>query len=212
MSSNSLDPGGSRLSGVPDASSRASASTSETAEGKGKGKDIAKGKGKEAGKDTKVPRIMPHESLGDYNRRVEGLLRPGVANAIKSASLAAAQVRQNRSDLSAEERSKGKRSSGEHNEEDSDDGVLKPNRPLRLFKEKEGPRRLNDIVQAPPDIRKRKRTDQQTGVWQALGSKRNPLNAGQQRLLEVERERVIEKYREMKAVREAERSKIKTST
>ena len=59
-------------------------------------------------------------------------------------------------------------------------------------------RGITDVVQAPPArLPSLKRLPKQTGgAFSATG--RTPLNAGQKRLMEEERERVIKRYREMK--------------
>ena len=77
-----------------------------------------------------------------------------------------------------------------------------------VFKPVPPPRRLGDVAQAPPKLPKLRGFWGKTGATEgggAIGGKmtgRSPLNVGQQRLLEVERERVIRMYREMKAARE----------
>jgi hypothetical protein len=97
-------------------------------------------------------------------------------------------------------------------------------RPVVVLPEKAAPRRLNDIAQAPPTLPKLKQNTKlgawntggtgATGVTGSVGktdageeSGRTPLNAGQRRLLEEERARVIEKYREMKVVKERARER-----
>ena len=67
------------------------------------------------------------------------------------------------------------------------------------------PKRLNDIVQAPPDIkklpRKAKKLAAQGGARTGEGAKslsEGVLSMAQKAILEEERERVIKLYREMK--------------
>ena len=60
-------------------------------------------------------------------------------------------------------------------------------------------RRVNDVVQAPPQLPGLKRSGLKkpaTSAFSATG--RTPLNPGQKRLMEEERDRVIQRYREMK--------------
>lgn len=74
-------------------------------------------------------------------------------------------------------------------------------------------RSVNDVVQAPPSLPmlKRAKTGNNgtgtapAGAFAAAAKGKNPLNAGQQRLMEEERERVIRRYREMKEKRLRER-------
>jgi hypothetical protein len=202
---------------------------------------------------------MPNESLGAYNRRVEATLRGGVSQAIKSANaIRAAQDREaaeakkkriataqgkggagtgtgtadegDEGDEGANASGKGK-AKGKGNGNVNENGEWKfEDRPVVVLPEKAAPRRLNDIVQAPPTLPKLKQntklgawntgasagaststsTSTGTGTGNTVGgeeSGRTPLNAGQRRLLEQERARVIEKYREMKVVKERARER-----
>lgn len=148
-----------------------------------------------------LPKIAPNESLGAYNRRVEALLRGGVSTAIKKAETTRAlQVKEAKEAKAArvakaqgkdvEEVKKGK---GKGKEEEE---VLVPNRPAREFAELPTRRRLNDVAQAPPSLpRLRVAQKGEKGKRDA----RTPVNAGQARIMEAERERVVALYREMKA-------------
>ncbi|WVF66915.1 hypothetical protein IAT40_001658 [Kwoniella sp. CBS 6097] len=253
---NSEDVGGHRPSLGSGPSKNGSTSNSATA---GSSKDNAKGK-------TKIPSILPNESLGEYNRRVEQLLRPGVNKAIQdAASIKAAEeaaARKEKKDrkkrtrieklvkdgkmpkealdkLLAEQAaekaagvngdSKGKRKRTGADEEDGeeaaggsdDEGIngsepKQNRRPAKEFASLPAPRRLNDIVQAPPQLPHLRRsgtpasTTKSKEAYAAVGnSGRNPLNAGQRRILEEERERVVKLYREMKEKKEVEREQEK---
>ncbi|WWC99038.1 hypothetical protein V866_005932 [Kwoniella sp. B9012] len=217
-------------------------SNSSTTNGKGKGKAVDK---------SEIPKILPNETLGEYNRRIENLLRSGVSKAIKdAASTKALEVAQANRDKKVRKRkakleklikdgkvpkealekylkevrekeeqrndnhSKGKRKrDNEEDEELHEDGQGKQTRPAKEFKEMEGPRRLNDIVQAPPQLpHLRKSGEKKTSTkeaYSAIGknSDKIPLNAGQKRILEEERERVVRMYREMKAKKEEDKGK-----
>lgn len=190
-----------------------SAAATSSSNGKGKGKDKAQGKDNNKDKPTqkpKVPGIMPHESLGDYNRRVESALRAGVSQAIKSANKAkgeqAKEVKRAKEERKAAAQAgvteTETESRGTKRKHDASDAAIE-------FKTKEGPRRLNDIAQAPPSLPKLKvaRDEGSTSVWTAKGKGKSGLSAGQERIMEVERERVIAQYRAMKAAREVEREK-----
>ncbi|WWD08766.1 hypothetical protein V865_006879 [Kwoniella europaea PYCC6329] len=217
-------------------------SNSSTTNGKGKGKAVDK---------SEIPKILPNETLGEYNRRIENLLRSGVSKAIKdAASTKALEVAQANRDKKVRKRkakleklikdgkvpkealekylkevrekeeqrndnhSKGKRKRDNEEDEELDgDGQGKQARPAKEFKEMEGPRRLNDIVLAPPQLpHLRKSGEKKTSTkeaYSAIGknSDKIPLNAGQKRILEEERERVVRMYREMKAKKEEEKGK-----
>ena len=100
----------------------------------------------------------------------------------------------------------------------ADGDYLEPeDRPVVTFKPAPGPRRLNDVAQAPPSLPKLKGMGKLQGGAGAgagaaaggadkkgtIGSGRTDvLNVGQKRLLEEERERVIKQYRDIKAARE----------
>lgn len=157
---------------------------------------------------------MPHEKLGDYNRRIEGLLRPGVNKAIKSAKTSKADQIKAKKDAKAAIAESGGNVEGEEYRKrkrlgsDEEGEYLEPeNRPVKVFAPKPAPRRLNDIAQAPPQLPRLGRAEKNgaggqkgASVFTTLG--RDPLNAGQKRLLEEERERVVKRYREMKEERE----------
>lgn len=197
-----------------------------------------KGKGKDTSALAGIAPIQPHESLGDYNRRVEDALRGGVAKAIKSAS--AIKAEQARAEKAAKEERRRKAQglpslasgAGDGSEDDAPGGgsknaqgkrkatadgdYLEPeDRPVVTFKPAPGPRRLNDVAQAPPSLPKLKgmskmeaggkdhKSGEKGGKKAIVGASRTDvLNPGQKRLLEEERERVIKQYRDIKAARE----------
>jgi hypothetical protein len=57
---------------------------------------------------------------------------------------------------------------------------------------------------------KKKGTGGETSAWKATG--RLPVNVGQERLLNQERDRVVKAYREIKAEREKERAKVREAS
>ncbi|KAK4686776.1 hypothetical protein P7C73_g3341, partial [Tremellales sp. Uapishka_1] len=104
------------------------------------------------------------------------------------------------------------------NDDDDDD---EPAKPIKEFAPMPAPRRLNDIVSAPPVLPHLRRSkvqskeDSEKSAFKATG--RNPLSLAQKRMLEEERERVVNRYREMKGERlekeKEEREKVaKTKT
>ncbi|BEJ05652.1 hypothetical protein CcaverHIS641_0301740 [Cutaneotrichosporon cavernicola] len=149
-----------------------------------------------------LPKIAPHESLGEYNRRVEALLRDGVSGAIKKAEAAKGAAK---SVAEEEKKARIAKAQGKKEAEKKEEGEVRFNKPEKAFKEVER-RRLNDIVQAPPSLPRLRMADK---AQKKAGTKseRNPLNAGQRRIMEAERERVVALYRDMKAKKEAERAK-----
>jgi hypothetical protein len=58
------------------------------------------------------------------------------------------------------------------------------------------PKRLNDVVHAPPELKKLPR-----GAFSSVGKKGDVLSMSQKLLMERERGKVIARYRELKASR-----------
>jgi len=65
------------------------------------------------------------------------------------------------------------------------------------------PRRLNDIVQAPPDLKKLPRGVKATSEqgYKAGGKREGVLLMAQKQMMEAEREKAIARYRDLKASR-----------
>jgi hypothetical protein len=160
-------------------------------------------------KTEELPKIAQHESLGEYNRRIEALLRPGVSGAIKKAEAARGAAKKAAED---EKKARIAKAQGKATEEEKEKGgeeaEVRFNRPEKAFKTVER-RRLNDVAQAPPSLPRLRMAEKAGKKASAAGKKaeRDPLNAGQRRIMEAERERVVAMYREMKAKKEAERAK-----
>ena len=138
---------------------------------------------------------------------MESVLRPGVSKAIKEAkSVIEAQ------DRSKKTKGKGRDTSDDGNNDaggdagSDNDGVPSRRGQKRKQEFDTAPthKRLNDIAQAPPTLLHLKKGPQKaTSVWGAKGQGMSGLSAGQERILAEERERVVKRYREMKAEREA---------
>ena len=164
-----------------------------------------------------LPKIRDNESISDYNRRIESLLRPGVAKAIKSAnSLKSSREKEAKVAKQQRKSAQGVPEPEPEVEVEKRPGVHDVSDPAKEFRTVSS-RRLNDIVQAPPMLDhlkkgmgpggKKKGTGGETSAWKATG--RLPVNVGQERLLNQERERVVKAYREIKAEREKERAKVR---
>ena len=184
--------------------------------GKGKAKDglHAERSWGQAGSGGAAPRIMPHETLGEYNRRVEDLLRPGLTKAMKESKMRSAQERLKKgkgkeqasgvTELAGRLAGKG----GDESDEDVgiDEDASRNKKRKRAFDELPTRKRLNDVAQAPPTLLHQRRAPAKAGsVWSAKGQGKSGLSAGQERILAEERERVVKRYREMKAEKEAKR-------
>ncbi|KAL1410143.1 hypothetical protein Q8F55_004146 [Vanrija albida] len=160
-------------------------------------------------KKAEQPKIGEHETLGEYNRRVEAAMRGGVSAAIKAAESAKGQaVRDAKAAKKARREAAAAAASGKKADDDAEE--LKPNRPAVEFAAAPARKRLNDVAQAPPSLPRMRAAVKAgagggTSAWAASSASRTPLNAGQARLMEIERERVIAQYREIKARKEADR-------
>ncbi|KAI0640734.1 hypothetical protein C8Q79DRAFT_920788 [Trametes meyenii] len=166
-------------------------------------------------------RIQPGESMAHFNRRVEDSMRHSVREAMQNSS---AKMRKNRkeelsqnptkapSDPQLKSRVRNGDASGSDEDEDDD----APSRPAKRKDEKprefeklssSAPKRLNDIVQAPPQLKKLPRKAKKLAA-QGQGSAQKSegakslrdglLSMAQKAMMEEERERVIRMYREMK--------------
>lgn len=191
----------------------------DTGERKSKLAGAAKQNGQ--GKKAALPKIMPTETLAEFNRRLEAHMRPAVSAAIKDAAAikagqerAAWQEKKERKLAAKEAKAAkdakeagesavkaGKKRARDVEEEKDEEKPPAPEKPIKEFAAAPGPRRLNDVAMAPPVLPGLRRSTATTsrpgeGVFKPTG--RTPLSAGQRRLLEEERERVIARYREMK--------------
>ncbi|RXK41878.1 hypothetical protein M231_00877 [Tremella mesenterica] len=110
--------------------------------------DRGDGRGGEGGKGkVQIPKIGHHETLGEYNRRIESLLRPGVTQAMKIAQRSLTNI-----STKPSKSLNSKNTSSKSDEEISNHPSLSSD-PIPV---KEFPmaarRRFNDIVQAPPSL------------------------------------------------------------
>jgi len=138
-------------------------------------------------------KIMPGETLGQFNRRIEDELRPGLRAAIKSSSSVARRARsdETKSKPRLNETSIGK---------DTEAPITMTSSPTstkrRMTKTEFDTRpkmtRLNDVAMAPPALGKatRKVPERNTGT--------GVLSIEQKQEMEAERERVVRRYRELK--------------
>ncbi|KAI1791915.1 hypothetical protein LXA43DRAFT_888471 [Ganoderma leucocontextum] len=178
-------------------------------------------KGKEKEKEKGELRIMPGESMTHFNRRVEDSMRQSVRKAMQTSSARMRQVKKeelstgengNAAGANASSKSRGK--AGARKESDSEDGGdrsaarerLKAEEPKDFEKvNTSAPKRLNDVVQAPPELkklpRKAKKLAAMGGAAKSTGAsslKEGVLSMAQKAMMEEERERAIRLYREMR--------------
>ncbi|KAF8314952.1 hypothetical protein DL93DRAFT_2057807 [Clavulina sp. PMI_390] len=159
--------------------------------------------------DSSAPnKILPGESLGHFNKRIEADFRPSVRAAVKSSS---ATIRRTVKDSKNTAISSKKSTI---TEDDSDpSGSSKPTSSAKSlvgrdprarkteFESLPTKTRLNDVAQAPPILSRatRKAPSKAAGSAEALG-----LSMAQKAAMEIERETVIRRYREMKEAQRAE--------
>lgn len=153
-------------------------------------------------------------------RRVEDDMRPLVRNAIQKSSARERQERKSTgktktAENSSESSSQPKSTKGGKSSSRDDVASDIPTQPLdkHASKAKEfqalstsAPRRLNDIAMAPPDLKKLPRgvkKDGTKGKGDGLG-KAGILSMAQRAMMEVEREKAIVRYRELKERRAKE--------
>ncbi|KAH9893568.1 hypothetical protein C8Q73DRAFT_836746 [Cubamyces lactineus] len=194
------------------------------------GADLSRKKRKQEGVDAESSgaasksqlRIMPGESMAHFNRRVEDAMRHSVREAMQTSSAKMRKARKEeleektaKTKADRRSRSKSRGRSDDDSDSDSDDGRAKAtsrrpgskdDKPKDFEKvSTSAPRRLNDIVQAPPDLkklpRKAKKLAEQGGAKKSEGAKtlrEGVLSMAQRAQMEEERERAIRLYREMK--------------
>jgi len=232
---------------------------------KGKGKASNQSQSLRNGGGKQALKIMPGETLGQFNRRLEDHMRPVVSQAIKDAAAkqaqqekeiwqekkkrreeakAAKKAKEAKEAEEAEEEGGRKRRRRMPKEEDKSDGESEteevPNK-----RRKEGatvekaaaatkptmaatakakpsatqsstsdtslgfapmprPLPLHDIAMAPPILPGLRKSKQPAATGHFAVTGRTPLTAGQKRLMEEERERVVARYREMKEAKRVE--------
>ncbi|KAJ9126775.1 hypothetical protein QFC24_001807 [Naganishia onofrii] len=206
----------------------------------------AKSKQKGGTKDT-LPKILPGEKLGDFNRRLEDHMRPVVTQAMKDANAKKADEarklaleKKERREAQQEAKRKkdaslaqAEKSDGEGEDEEEWAGVDSSSKkpeiakkaskrtrdPEHEYEDPSNPRKrgktefekapirsgILDVMTAPPTLPRLKKSTKQTPSSIFAPINRNPLNSGQQRLMEEERERVVARYRELKETKRLER-------
>ncbi|KAJ3533144.1 hypothetical protein NM688_g7322 [Phlebia brevispora] len=177
--------------------------------------------------DGPVMKIQPGETIARFNRRVEDSMRPLVRDAVKTSAAAVRRTKKEEESVKADTKAtKKKRSAADRDsarpaaqatskrpnpESDSTDGDSSPalrsgvRGSAKEFAEvsTSAPRRLNDIVQAPPELKKlprgaKPRQQAPAGARASTNLKDGVLSMAQKVRLEEERERAINAYRELK--------------
>ncbi|KAG7092728.1 hypothetical protein E1B28_009057 [Marasmius oreades] len=149
----------------------------------------------------KVSGILPGESLQHYNKRVEDNMRPLVRSAVKTslATMRGAAKHQRPDQIEkGEKKDRNKESQKEELTPISIDKHANKPKEFQILSTS-APRRLNDIVQAPPVMPRLKGAEkiQAKSTGGSTGSA--VLSMAQKMMMEQEREKAIKRYREMKS-------------
>ena len=166
---------------------------------------------------------LPYESLSAFNRRVEITLRPTIDTEIRGAKATkralAESVKKARKEskekkaalldpslaADAEKSGKGK---GKVSQNDSIDPLVPPvkvHRGPTEFAEASQKRSITDVAMAPPALKKARRGQAvNASINDAMPQSRLPIGDGMKMMMERERARAIETYRNMKAKRESD--------
>jgi len=176
------------------------------AKGKGKGKDQSNG----------TIEIQPGESLKHFNRRVEDHMRPLVQSAMRASAATERKERKTASSKNAAQAqaqapstkpTNKKTKTKQPSSQPSSSSITRPDddRPKEFATTSSAvPRRLNDVVMAPPQLKSLPRGAAAAKHALATGGKVNAragtgvLSMAQRAMMEVERENAIRRYREMK--------------
>lgn len=167
--------------------------------------------------------MLPYETLGEFNRRVEVALRPSIDSAIRGAKASSAKGKKDKAQakkdraaalLAAAADAKAKA--------DDPDGTAaaKPKaapvdpfvppvkeRPLKEFAEASQKRRIGDVAMAPPTLKKARRGGDVDGsMHDAIPIGRMPMSEGLKKIMELEREKAVRLYRDLKEKRDAEQA------
>ncbi|EIN12868.1 hypothetical protein PUNSTDRAFT_50095 [Punctularia strigosozonata HHB-11173 SS5] len=194
---------------------------SEEEEGKNRKKRRMDQESEKKGKKETTLTIKPGESLAHFNRRVEDDMRPLVRSAMATSSVVARKAKNGSDTNNAQSRRpKGNEQMSEasiaiteviaaNKSQDVDDdermdrGRKRPKDPPKDFERtsSSAPKRLNDVAQAPPELRElpQRITREGSRGWDPReGKAKGVLSMAQRALMEAEREKAIQRYRQLK--------------
>ncbi|KAF9800552.1 hypothetical protein IEO21_10335 [Rhodonia placenta] len=157
-------------------------------------------------------KIQPGESMMHFNRRVEDSMRGVVRTAMKHSSTVSRKSRKEEEEALRSAKSAGKKPQPARSQtpeappadQDSHKASSREHGPKDFeHLSTSAPKRLNDIVLAPPDLKKLPRGAKpkapSTGAGEVASTLRQgALSMAQKAMLEEERVRVVKLYREMK--------------
>ncbi|KAA1138463.1 hypothetical protein PGTUg99_014106 [Puccinia graminis f. sp. tritici] len=148
-------------------------------------------------------KILPGEGLGSFNRRVEAALRPKVTAVMKAAKN---KLATKKTDASGEASTatataapiKEASIAAESVDEESPKGTTKP---VKHFAPRPSRFPITDVAMEPPSLSLTKAMKK--NLASSAASSPLPISAAQKRSLELERDKVIKRYRQMKEERYA---------
>ncbi|KIJ60309.1 hypothetical protein HYDPIDRAFT_99131 [Hydnomerulius pinastri MD-312] len=157
---------------------------------------------------TKTLKIKPGETMAAFSKRVETSMMPLLKTALQESSAQARKVRKEEAIQVAQTPNKkndksrlkqpatSKKASTPPPTASADEDSLNPQKKAKEFQvvSTAAPRRLNDVAQEPPELKKLPRG--------AVKNDRSPsgvLSMAQKAMMEEEREKAIKHYRELKA-------------
>ncbi|KAI0027598.1 hypothetical protein K488DRAFT_90677 [Vararia minispora EC-137] len=154
--------------------------------------------------------IQPGESLAHFNRRVEDSMRCTVRSAMQSSAAHSRKARKAELDEASSSQYASK-SKSETTPKEPPAPDLEAHDPL-LSKHGDQPkdfaaavpRRVNDVAQAPPELKLKKAAKIGAGGQTAKAA--GILSVAQRSMMEAERERAIKRYRELKEKQRARRT------
>ncbi|KAG8869058.1 hypothetical protein FRC20_002255 [Serendipita sp. 405] len=175
-------------------------------------------------------KILPSESLIAFNQRIENSMRSEIRSAVQQGNA------HSRRQYMMEKADRDKRR--EENVHKKQEDSVKPDvnssgskiaerattsellRPTQKQRQTEfetitsqGPKRLNDIVTAPPDLSaltKGRGLKGEAGIGAGLFGKKDIILPEQRRMMEIEREKAVKRYRELKEKREQNKATSRT--
>ncbi|TDL25433.1 hypothetical protein BD410DRAFT_639513 [Rickenella mellea] len=157
-----------------------------------------------------VLKILPGESLGHFNKRVEDDMRPVVRSAIRGAKSTPLLAKTSVTNITESKRKS-------ITDPDINAPVYAESKPARTSKTdfdkllSSAPKRLNDIAQAPPTFKSLPRGAKQASQnakKDGERSKSDVISMAQKAMMEVEREKAIERYRAMKEAKMVQRQEM----
>jgi len=154
--------------------------------------------------------IQPGESLFHFNRRVEDEMQPLLNSVIQSSSVRKTKVVSSKEIPKTRHISLSEKASTQsHQGSQLSKGAIStaPSRPTDFVKvSASAPRRLNDIVQAPPQLKKFPRGALRLPGNDRVGAGDGVVSMSQKLMMEAERENAIKRYRDLKERRLKEKT------